>query len=152
MRKFPKESELTFECRPCNIEMVMRASLGQEHLGAGNQRAGLRLDGVSPYHCALAKISLVGRRSAEPRATGSASIDIKKRRALSTRRLAATNITRLLQLGIDLLRHFQVLPHCLSGFVGETFHVWIASVLRLLFERRQIFFMVFHHRIHVILV
>ena len=26
------------------------------------------LDGVSPYHCVLAKVSLVGRGSAEPRA------------------------------------------------------------------------------------
>ena len=60
--------------------------------------------------------------------------------------------TVLLQLGINLFRHFQVLPHCLGGFVGETFHLRIAPVFCLLFECGQILFMIFHHRIHIILV
>ena len=81
----------------------------------------------------------------------SRSIEKKNARTRDAPRFSET-IGKLLQLGIDLLRHFQMLPNCLSGFAGETFHVWIASVFRLLFERRQIFFMVFHHRIHVILV
>src|SRR5436190_20438747 len=71
--------------------------------------------------------------------------DRSKRRTRRTRdapRFSET-IGKLLQLGIDLLRHFQMLPHRLCGLTGETFHVWIASVFRLLFERRQIFFMVF---------
>jgi len=60
--------------------------------------------------------------------------------------------TILFQLAINLFRHFQMLPHCLGGFVGETFHLRIAPVFCLLFERGQIFFMIFHHRIHIILV
>src|SRR5439155_2999383 len=31
--------------------------------------------------------------------------------------------TVLLQLGINLFRHFQVLPHCHGGYVAETFHL-----------------------------
>src|SRR5207248_453066 len=80
--------------------------------------------------------------------------DRSKRRTRRTRdapRFSET-IGKLLQLRINLLRHFQMLPHCLSGLIGEIFDVWIASVFRFLLERRQIFFMIFYHRIHVILV
>jgi len=40
---------------------------------------GPRLDGVSPYQYGLAKISLVGRRSAEPQASATFALSYKKR-------------------------------------------------------------------------
>jgi len=48
-----------------------------------------------------------------------------KRRTRRTRdapRFSET-IGNLLQLGINLFRHFQMFPHCLGSFVGETFYL-----------------------------
>src|SRR6266853_912846 len=81
----------------------------------------------------------------------SRSIEKENARTRDAPRFSET-IGKLLQLGTNLFRHFQMLPHCLGGSVGETFHLRIAPVFCLFFKFRQIFFMIFHHRIHISLV